>query len=106
MKMGIMRKNPDVCLQTDIMQNMANWKSVIVWGRFEELEDGNDRNHALQQLNERILPLVSSETAHLSPLWPFQPDNNSNIEGIVFRIHITKKTGRFENYSVIATSSF
>ena len=105
MKMDIMRKNPDVCFQTDVMQNMGNWQSVIAWGKFEELEDGIDRNHALQMLNDRILPLITSETVHLSPLWPFQPDQSS-IEGIVFRIHVSKKTGRFENYSVQATSSF
>ena len=36
-KIEMMRKNPDVCFEVDSMQNMANWQSVIVWGKFEEI---------------------------------------------------------------------
>ncbi len=106
MKMEIMRKNPEVCFQTDNMQSMANWQSVIAWGKFEELEEGEERNQALQKLMGRILPMISSETAHLSALWPFECDNPGLIQGIVFRVLITKKTGRFEKSSVTATASF
>ena len=37
MKLDIMRKNPKVCLEIDELIDMANWKSVICWGEFEEL---------------------------------------------------------------------
>src|SRR5215831_1732277 len=106
MKINMMRKNPEICFQTDLMQDMANWKSVIVWGQFEELKEGTDRNYALQKLMERKLPIPSSETVHLSPIWPFSPENINTIEGIVFRIRLTKKTGRFESSSVSELSSF
>lgn len=96
-KLDMMRKNPAVCFQTDIMKSMANWKSVVAWGTFEELKEKAQREEALHCLLNRILPLVSSQTTHISPQWPFPPENLQDIEGIVFRIRLTEKTGRFEN---------
>lgn len=99
-KIQMMRDNPEVCFETDNMQNMANWKSVIAWGKFEELTDQENREAALKRLVERILPIVSSETTHLSPNWPFPPENMDEIEGVVFRIKLHAKTGRFEKNEV------
>jgi len=96
MKIDMMREDPKVCFQVDIMNNMSDWQSVIAWGTYEELKNPTERNEALQQLMDRRLPLLSSETTHLSPVWPFTPHDISEIKGIVFRILVTKKTGRFE----------
>jgi len=96
MKIDMMREDPKVCFQIDIMNNMSDWQSVIAWGIYEELKNPTERNEALQQLMDRRLPLLSSETTHLSPVWPFTPHDISEIKGIVFRILVTKKTGRFE----------
>ena len=96
LKVSIMRQNPRVCFQTDHMDNMANWKSVIAWGNFEELTDPEERKQALQKLMERNLPAITSETARLSPEWPFTPNDINNIHGIVYRVHLAEKTGRFE----------
>ncbi|HEX5025627.1 MAG TPA: pyridoxamine 5'-phosphate oxidase family protein [Agriterribacter sp.] len=98
MKINLMRKNPKVCFQVENMQNMDHWQSVIAWGEFEELTSTDSRNSALKKLIDRVLPLISSETTHLSPHWPFPPDDMSSIKGIVFRIKLNKKTGRFENH--------
>lgn len=96
LKMTLMRKNAEVCFQTDDIENMANWKSVVVWGRFEELPEGPEYADALQKLVNRVLPIISSERVHQSAEWPF-PSNGSSPEiGFVFRIRVTKKTGRFE----------
>ncbi|HRE50733.1 MAG TPA: pyridoxamine 5'-phosphate oxidase family protein [Flavitalea sp.] len=104
MKVNMMRQNPKVCFQVDQMENMANWKSVIVWGVFEELRDPELRNNALEKLADRIYPLVSSETVHFSHEWPFKPADMASIKGVVFRIAIDKKTGRFENSSAQKTA--
>jgi len=104
MKINMMRKNPKVCFQVDTMVNMANWQSVIAWGEFEELHETEMRNQALQKLVNRTLPVISSETTHLSPQWPFPSQDITGIKGIVFRIRLKVKTGRFENNRV--TSSF
>lgn len=99
MKINMMRKNPKVCFEVDDTPDLANWQSVIAWGEFEELENEEDRKNALQKLHERILPFISSETMHISPLWPFSADDAGSMRGIVFRIRLTEKTGRFEKSS-------
>jgi len=96
LKISMMRKNPNVCFQIDEMENMANWKSVVAWGTFEELTNEEERNTGLKKLIARILPEISSETVKLSPEWPFPTDDYKKIDGIVFRIRVTEKSGRFE----------
>lgn len=94
MKINMMRKNPKVCFEVDNTKNLANWQSVISWGIFEELPNGPERDEAVRKLEVRTLPILHSETMHLSPLWPFR--SGDTIKGIIFRIRLTEKTGRFE----------
>lgn len=96
MKIDIMRKNPKVCFEVEAFQNMGNWKTVIIWGEFREINAVEERKHALQMLQNRHLPLISSETTHISTEWPFQPADINTIEGVVFSISVNEKTGRFE----------
>lgn len=96
MKVDIMRKNPKVCFQVDDTKDLANWQSAILWGEFEELTGEPERSEALRMLTERKLPIVSSETMHLTSQWPFQEEDISKIPGVIFRIRITEKSGRFE----------
>jgi nitroimidazol reductase NimA-like FMN-containing flavoprotein (pyridoxamine 5'-phosphate oxidase superfamily) len=74
MKVDMMRKNPQVCLQIDNMNYMDNWESVIIWGEFEELTEREKRNYALEKLMNRILPVVTNEMIRISPHWPFPID--------------------------------
>jgi len=96
MKINIMRKNPAVCFEVDCLANMANWQSVICQGQFEELTGKKERDAALEILLARSLPLIVSKTVKLSPHWPFPPADFDNITGIVYRILLKEKTGRFE----------
>lgn len=96
MKIDMMRKNPAVCFETDHMENMGNWKSVICWGDYEEITDENEKQHAIQQLTNRPLPLIVSDKVKLSPLWPFSASEDNAVAGIFFRIRLHKKTGRYE----------
>jgi uncharacterized protein len=96
-KASMMRKNPRICFQVDEMRDMANWKSVILQGEFEELTQPEDINHALHTLLGRYLPVISSVTTHLGRFWPFQQLDYSDLDGIVFRIRILEQTGRFES---------
>ncbi len=100
MKIQMMRKNRNVCFEVDSLKNMANWQSVIAWAEFEELTDETNRTFAIKKLHERILPMISSATTRLSPDWPFTPSDVNSIKGIVYRLKLTKKTGRFENNTV------
>ena len=96
MKIDIMRKNPKVCFEVYRMENMGNWQCVIGWGNFEELTDEGERAAALHTLLKRDLPIITSRTVQLTSEWPFVPDNLNEIKGIVFRIKLDKKTGRYE----------
>jgi uncharacterized protein len=100
MKIRMMRQNRSICFEVDSLHDLANWQSVICWGEFEELKNEPERNLAIQKLHDRILPLVSSVTTKLSPEWPFTPTETSVIPGVIFRIRLAKKTGRFENSTV------
>ncbi|MES1213935.1 MAG: pyridoxamine 5'-phosphate oxidase family protein [Bacteroidota bacterium] len=99
MKLNMMRKNPRICFQVDDMHNMANWQSAVAWGDFEELKNGIEREQALRVLMARTLPLVHSETMHLTPQWPFSSYDSSAVTGIIFRVRLMQKTGRYEKSS-------
>lgn len=94
LKLGAMRENPRVCLEVEQIRSEANWRTVVVRGRFEELpSEGNDR--ALALLTTRLARTERSATARL-----VQHEDIVEREGIrrpiLFRICIEEKTGRFE----------
>ena len=96
MKLNIMRKNPAICFEVDAITDMSNWRCVIARGNFEELAKGEERNKGLRILMERKLPALSSINAKLSGEWPFATKDYDSIPGVIFRILLTEKTGRFE----------
>jgi nitroimidazol reductase NimA-like FMN-containing flavoprotein (pyridoxamine 5'-phosphate oxidase superfamily) len=96
MKIDMMRQNPKVCFEVYRMENMGNWQCVVGWGNFEELTDEEERAAALHILLKRDLPVITSRTVQLTSEWPFVPDNLNEIKGIVFRIKLHTKTGRYE----------
>jgi len=95
-KLELMRKNPVVCFEVDRMTDMKNWKSVIVYGRFEELE-GEAAEEARTNFFGKLFPLTTRSSIH-----PFQhetgyePDDTMRIKKVIFRIKIEKITGRFD----------
>ena len=103
MKLNMMRENPEVCFEVDAMENRVIWKSIIVWGRFEEIADPVERSNALRVLLNRVFPFIISKKMKLGADWPFPPDDLNNIKGVVFRIRIEEMTGRFEEYDNLET---
>lgn len=94
-KVDIMRKNPQVCLEVDQIDNLSNWRSVMVWGTFEELK-AQEAESAMLLLKNRLSPLKIS--VYSKPLWEITPKDariKDNKE-VLYRIRITRKTGRFE----------
>ena len=96
MKINMMRQNPKVCFEVYRMENMGNWQCVIGWGNFEEITDEKARAAALNILLKRDLPIITSKTVQLTTEWPFVPEDLNDVKGIVFRIKLDKKTGRYE----------
>ncbi len=97
-KLKMMRENHTVCFQVTQMHNMINWRSVICRGEFEELSDLDKRQKGLKMLHSRVLTVIGNNTLKLSPHWPFSSidSESSEMQGIIFCIHITAKTGSFE----------
>ncbi|WP_336518402.1 pyridoxamine 5'-phosphate oxidase family protein [Pollutibacter soli] len=95
-KLSVLRKNPHVCFEVDLMLNMRNWESVIVYGTFEELK-GVYASEARDLLFDRVYPLMASTTIH-----PHEHevttvvDVSSGAKYVMYRIKIEKMTGRFE----------
>lgn len=97
LKVELLRKNAHCCFEVDEIKTIANWQSVIAWGRFEELQ-GEEAARALDIISIRLLPLVPGETSHASRMGPTASGRTSTQLGnsIVYRIVLTEKTGRYE----------
>ncbi|HRN57237.1 pyridoxamine 5'-phosphate oxidase family protein [Agriterribacter sp.] len=94
LKLQLLRKNPNVCFQIESIESMIRWKSVICWGIFEELTNNEKRNRAIDVLQNRIVAVVNSKDLLQSQYWPFSTPES---KGIIFCIHLHKKTGRYSD---------
>src|SRR5215470_2937350 len=61
-KIEIMRSNPRICLQVDEIKDTFNWRSVIAFGWFEEVEDPNERDRKLTEMFKRLPHLTPVES--------------------------------------------
>jgi len=96
-KVQIMRKNPNVCFQVDAMDNMANWRSVIAWGKFEELIGEKAQKEGMKILIDRLTPLLTSETVRPTHGLSRPPEVlEKGLKAVAYRIKITRSSGRFE----------
>jgi nitroimidazol reductase NimA-like FMN-containing flavoprotein (pyridoxamine 5'-phosphate oxidase superfamily) len=96
MKVRMMQLNPQVCVEVDHIDDLANWRSVIAWGRFESLS-GTDATAALVRLRARLQPLTVSETTPATqPPAGGETLHRGNGHASIYRIHLLEKTGRFE----------
>jgi len=96
MKLSLLRKNPNVCFEVDVMMDMANWQSVVVRGRFEELKN-EAADKARLVLYNRVFPLMTSATIHGEQHEvEHELEDATRIKPVLYRIVIDEKTGRFE----------
>jgi nitroimidazol reductase NimA-like FMN-containing flavoprotein (pyridoxamine 5'-phosphate oxidase superfamily) len=78
-KVKAMRIEPHVCFEVDERDGM-NWRSVVAEGLYEELREDAERQAAFR--------LVAGTAPAVAPVEDVVP-------GIVFRIRLTEKSGRF-----------
>ncbi len=97
MKIDMMRKNNEVCFQADAIIDLQNWKSVICWGSFKEITDMLEREHAMQKIINKVMPLMKGKNAQPSHGFIADASEVGNVlELILYKIVLNKKTGRFE----------
>lgn len=95
-KLAWLRKNPLVCFEVDLMMDMRNWQSVVVYGKFEELKDINEKEARVIFL-KKVYPLSTSSTVH-----PYghrvngKIENGTRIKQVMYRIKIKMLSGRYE----------
>jgi nitroimidazol reductase NimA-like FMN-containing flavoprotein (pyridoxamine 5'-phosphate oxidase superfamily) len=99
LKIRMMRKNPEVCFEVDEIQDMGNWKSVIGFGRYEEIYNEKEKYYATKFLVSRLVHLSVSETAYLSHAGEEEDEETllpPHKRPVVYRISLEHMTGRFE----------
>ena len=87
-KLDALRANPRVCLQVDEIRDSYNWRSVIVYGTFEEVSNEETKENVLIKLYGRL--------PHMTPV------ESRLVQGmkgtIVFRIKVEEVTGMAEEW--------
>ena len=98
MKIDMMRKNPQACFEVDKIKDVTNWESVIAWGKFEEITDMDEKQKVLQKLVDRVTPYIMDDSVTREHGFvDEESDVGTTVELIMYKIIVTKKTGRFEN---------
>jgi uncharacterized protein len=85
LKISGLRQNPNACVQVDQIESDLCWRSVIAFGKFEEITKQNERADVLTKLLRRFPMLTPVESAIAV--------DGSSPSVIVFRIHIERLTG-------------
>jgi nitroimidazol reductase NimA-like FMN-containing flavoprotein (pyridoxamine 5'-phosphate oxidase superfamily) len=98
LKIRMMRANPQVCFEVDDVKDFTNWKSVILWGEYEEITDADEKNEVMQQFVDRVMRLKISETALLPETTGtrLHPRSPGVIKPVIYKIMIKEMTGRYE----------
>lgn len=84
-KVNAMRADPRVCVQVDEVRGDFCWKSVVAFGRAEELTGPDARAHALSMLLA-IFP-------HLTPVESLIAGDAAAPRPLTFRIRLEHVTG-------------
>lgn len=96
-KIKVMRTNPNVCFEVDCIDDLANWRSVIVVGRFEELKKYAAQSKAKRMFFERLHPLTLGETVNSIRETSRPPETvHKKKRPVLFRITVKEISGRYE----------
>ncbi|MDX2042318.1 MAG: pyridoxamine 5'-phosphate oxidase family protein [Acidobacteriota bacterium] len=83
-KINALRANPRICLQVDEIEDSYHWRSVIVYGNYEEVTDEHLREHMLAELFRRmphLTPVESKMSKGISQaiVFRFKPDSITGV---------------------------
>ena len=84
-KLSAMRADPRVCVQVEEVRGDFGWRSVIAFGRYEEIKRADERAKALN--------LLLSLFPRLTPVESRMADDANAPSPVVFRIRIERVTG-------------
>ena len=89
-KIEWMRTNPLVCVEVDAISDQYAWTTVLVMGRYEEL-DGSEEQRPERQ---RALDLFQEQSRWWLPGGARLSSGVEHTSPVVYRIHISSISGR------------
>jgi uncharacterized protein len=95
LKLQMMRENPNVCFEVDRFDTLANWESVVIQGRFEELageQAAAGRTLLVQGFQRLYMPWLRNPPRVVDEGWV----RKGGAMPVVYRIVPLSKSGRFE----------
>lgn len=96
-KIQYMRDNPNICFQIDFTNNISNWQSIIVYGKFEELSE-SEIKIAREFLLNKIMPLMTNSKIHPHEHWEAREqvlDDSQRVKPIIFKLKIEEISGKY-----------
>lgn len=95
-KLKILRKNPAVCFEVDVVTDMRNWQSVVITGKFEELHK-DEAMKAREVLFGRVFTLMTGDAIHAHEHEvTSKVDDHTRVKQVMYRIKIKEVSGRYE----------
>ncbi|RAW02374.1 pyridoxamine 5'-phosphate oxidase family protein [Pseudochryseolinea flava] len=96
-KTAAMRKNASVCFQVDNIDSLTNWRSVIVWGRFEEITSPAEQEKIRSLFDDQLAPLTLGETVSPDRVVDTRPQHViKKKQPVIYKIVIEDISGKFE----------
>ncbi|MGA7616794.1 MAG: pyridoxamine 5'-phosphate oxidase family protein [Thermoanaerobaculia bacterium] len=93
-KLEMMRESAELCVETEQIDDLMNWRSVIAWGRYEELS-GEEALRTLRAYFDRVVPFIRDLESGRQG-YPHSVEEIAT-RGAVYRIRLLAKSGRFES---------
>lgn len=95
MKIDEMRKNKEICFEIEEVDSLSRWKSVLLWGKYEELT-GSTARFALHNFVSHVRELLhkqGKDAAHFIDDMSYADAEDG--KAIIYRIHILKQSGKY-----------
>lgn len=98
LKIQMMRSNPSVCFEVEEVKNHLNWRTVVVWGTYEEITNELERYEGMKLFVDRMMKLKISSTAQPPEISNerVRPHQPGSVRPIIYRIRVREKSGRYE----------
>jgi len=89
-KIEWMRENPKVCVEVDEISDQHQWTTVLVMGRYEEL----DASEAQKGDRQRALDLFQEHSRWWLPAGAKLSSGIEHTSPVIYRIHVLSISGR------------
>lgn len=96
LKIRMMRKNAKVCFEVESRESLNSWRTVILWGKYEELKSTPEQREVMRILNDRFVAYKISETVMPAPNVDSPHAVEKARKPVFYRISIDEISGRFE----------